>query len=130
MHCFLPGAATSRRARNMLQRRLRCTARCAAASWLCDGCFGAIPSAGAVTIRFHFQGVALPPPLAPQAFANLYHRSVCLSRTRPAHYRNTALYDRIDPLAEIRNPNSPAQGSGGGGGDMRSMLAFSVLALV
>jgi YidC/Oxa1 family membrane protein insertase len=33
-------------------------------------------------------------------------------------------------LAEIRNPNSPAQGSGGGGGDMRSMLAFSVLALV
>jgi len=32
-------------------------------------------------------------------------------------------------LAEIRNPNAPTQGSGGGSGtDMRSMLAFMVLA--
>jgi len=31
-------------------------------------------------------------------------------------------------LAELRNPNAPTQGSGGG--DMRSMLAFMVLALV
>jgi YidC/Oxa1 family membrane protein insertase len=41
------------------------------------------------------------------------------------------LNDRIEPLAELRNPNAPTQGSGGGGGgDMRSMLAFTVLALV
>jgi YidC/Oxa1 family membrane protein insertase len=36
-------------------------------------------------------------------------------------------------LAEIHNPNIPAQGtggSGGGGGDMRSMLALTLLALV
>jgi YidC/Oxa1 family membrane protein insertase len=32
-------------------------------------------------------------------------------------------------LAELRNPNASSQGSGGGG-DMRSMLAFTVLALV
>jgi YidC/Oxa1 family membrane protein insertase len=34
-------------------------------------------------------------------------------------------------LAELRNPNAPTQGPGGStGGDMRSMLAFTVLALV
>jgi len=34
-------------------------------------------------------------------------------------------------LAELRNPNASTQGPGGsGGGDMRSMLAFTVLALV
>ena len=34
-------------------------------------------------------------------------------------------------MPELRNPNAPTQGSGGtGGGDMRSMLAFTVLALV
>src|SRR5580693_1513939 len=44
-------------------------------------------------------------------------------------YPITAYNDRIDPLAEIRNPNAPTQGSGGGSGtDMRSMLAFMVLA--
>ena len=33
-------------------------------------------------------------------------------------------------MAEIRNPNASTQGSGGGGGDMRSTLIFTVLALV
>jgi YidC/Oxa1 family membrane protein insertase len=50
-------------------------------------------------------------------------------KSRDAPYRTTALNDRIDQLAELRNPNSPAQGAGGGD-NMRSMLAFSVLALV
>ncbi len=31
-------------------------------------------------------------------------------------------------MAELRNPNAPTQGPGGSGGDMRSMLAFMVLA--
>lgn len=33
-------------------------------------------------------------------------------------------------MAELRNPNASTQGPGGSGGDMRSMLAFTVLALV
>jgi len=33
----------------------------------------------------------------------------------------------LDPLAEIRNPNASTPGTGGGGGDMRSTLAFMVL---
>ncbi len=33
-------------------------------------------------------------------------------------------------MAEIRNPNASSPGAGGGGGDMRSTLAFTVLAMV